>query len=710
MDRSCPHTRSLTRCDSVRPRNWAVGLMLMAAVTTTTSRAPAQDAGNAAPKAAKATVAREQAPNDRTLARTVAQLLPMQHVSGRKVDDQVSERALKLYLEMLDPLKVYFLQSDIDSFQKYKNYIDDMVRAGDIQLAYAIFNQFTKRVDQRVAVALELLDQDFDFNVDETITVEPDAHQYANNADESRDRWRRQIKYAMLVLMDDEKTDEEARDQLRRRYKRYAKRWRDTDSDDLLEMYLTSITNAYDPHSTYMSPGTLEDFQITMSLNLDGIGAALREKDGNTVVSSIIAGGAAYKDGQLKPDDIIVSVSQGESGGEAVDIVEMPLKDVVDLIRGKAGTTVRLGVKKGGVGATEEIKIVRARVQLEESAARGEIIEHTLPGSGQTMKIGYINLPSFYLDMEKARQGVPDYRSSTRDVRRIVDDFRSKNVSGIVLDLSKNGGGSLTEAITLTGLFIDTGPVVQVKDADGKVTAYSDDERGLAWNGPLVVLTSKFSASASEILAGAIRDYGRGIVVGDPATHGKGTVQTLMDIAEALFNNNRENMGALKVTLQQFYLPDGESTQLKGVPADLVLPSLVAQMDVGEDDLEFALDHDRVPKKSHSVYGLVPQGLIDQMRNNSASRIAKDEEFVELLRKIEVFVRQKEEDVLSLNKDKFAQRRKELDSTKEEDEKAEELDVTTEKIYPDTFYYTEVMNVAADYIQGLRAQKLAAVN
>jgi len=690
------------------PAPWTVAI-LSAALGFVLVLAASPQSGDAQEAVAKQTVARGPSAKDRQLAQIIAQLMPSQHVSSQPLDDTISHRALELFLGALDPLKIYFLQSDVEQFRRFDTTLDDAVKGGDITPAYTIFNRFTQRVEERVAVALELLEQDFDFTKNESIIVDPDQAQYARNTDEARDRWRRQIKYALLILQDDDKTGEEAKEQLRRRYNRYAKRWKETDSDDLLEMFLTSVTSGYDPHSTYMSPGTLEDFRIQMRLNLDGIGAALREKDGNTVVSSVIPGGAAAKDGRLKPDDVIISVGQGDSG-ESVDIVEMPLKDVVDLIRGKAGTTVRLGVKPGGVSAVEEYRIVRARVELEESAARGEVIEHQVPGVNQPLKIGYINLPSFYLDMEKARDGSEDFRSSTRDVRAILEDFTQKGVAGVVLDLSKNGGGSLTEAITLTGLFIDEGPVVQVKDSRGTVTGYSDEEYGVAWDGPLVVLTSKLSASASEILAGAIRDYRRGIVIGDPTTHGKGTVQTLMDIGEQLFRNNRMNMGALKVTLQQFYLPDGESTQLKGVPSDLVLPSIIAKMDVAEGDLDYAVEFDQVPKKRHQLYPMAPRNVLDQLRRNSQLRIQQNEEFVDLIRRIELYVRQKEQDSLSINEQEFKRRRKELEAVDEENKIAEEMAEPDEKIYPDTFYYDEVMNVAYDYIQALRAQKLAKAN
>ena len=647
----------------------------------------------------------EPTTRDKTITKLIASLMPKYHVSTEQLDDRISQRALDLFLDALDGMKLYFYQSDIDEFRRQASSIDDMVKSGDLSFAHDVFKRFTARVDERIAVAEELLAEPFDFDKDEEIIVEPDATSYAKTPEESRDRWRRQIKYALLVLKDDGKEGEEAINQLRRRYARYARRWKSTDSDDLLELFLTSVTMGYDPHSTYMSPGSLEDFTITMSLQLDGIGAQLREKDGNTVVTRIIPGGAASKHGKLKADDVIVTVGQG-TDGDPVDIIEMPLDDVVDLIRGKAGTLVRLGVKQGGVGQVEEFLIERARIQLEESAARGKVIEHKL-GDGRARKIGYINLPSFYLDMEGAKDGRQNHRSSTDDVRRILDDFRAQGVEGVVLDLSKNGGGSLTEAINLTGLFIDRGPVVQVRNANGSVQPYDDENSGTAWDGPLVVMTSKLSASASEILAGAIKDYGRGIVVGDPATHGKGTVQTLMDIGQQLFRTRRQNFGALKVTLQQFYLPDGDSTQRVGVAADVVLPSITAHMDIGEGDLKYALEHDSVARVEHQVYKMVPPDLLGQLRRNSESRVKQDTEFADLIRRTELYLAQKERDTASLDETEFMKRRKELESAQEdeEDELADQL--STEIIYRDNYYNREVLNIVHEYVDGLHQQNLA---
>ncbi|WP_233148695.1 carboxy terminal-processing peptidase [Rhodopirellula sp. MGV] len=651
---------------------------------------------------------------DRLIAKIIAQRIERYHISGDKLDDHISERALDLYIERFDPLKLYFYQSDIAEFKQQKDSIDDMVKKGNLDLAYQIFERYTQRVDERVAVALELLNEDFDYTKDEYIIVDADETSFAATPEEARERWRRQIKYTLLDLRDsDEKADdddaaesdevEDPRAVLRRRYERYARRFKTYSSDDLLEAFLTAVTSAFDPHSSYMSPTTYTDFLISMRLELQGIGAALREKDGKTVVMQVIPGGAADLDKRLQADDIIISVGQGDDG-PMVDIVEMPLKEVVSMIRGNAGTTVRLGVKPGGKGDTKVYKIKRANVELATSAARGEVIDHKMT-DGTTRKIGFINLPSFYLDMDAARENRPDFRSSTRDVRNILLDFKTKGVEGVVIDLSRNGGGSLTEAINLTGLFIDRGPVVQVKDSNDEVQQYNDEDSGTVWSGPLVVLTSKFSASASEIFAGAIQDYHRGIIVGDPATHGKGTVQTLMNLAEGLFGVGRENFGALKVTLQQFYLPDGKSTQRDGVSADVILPSFTQNFDVAEGDLPYALEADRINGVRHDIYKFVPSGLLTELRQKSESRVQNNDEFLDRIRRIALFIKQKEESKVPLNEEKFLARRKQLDAQKEQ-EKEEINQQSDQEVFRDDFYNREVLNITGDYIEGLQRQQL----
>ena len=529
--------------------------------------------------------------NERNIALVVTELVRQQHLLKKPMDDEISQRAMSSFLRGLDPMKVYFYQSDIDEFQANSRKLDDYMKTGRLTFAYKVFERFLERVDERVGFVEELLDKnEFDFTKDERLITDRDQLSYAKTRGEAFDRWRKRIKYDLLILKSEETTGDEAVDRLKRRYQSYAKRMHQFDSDDLLELFITSVTSSFDPHTAYMSPSTLEEFEIDMGLNLEGIGAALMMEDGYTVVSKVIKGGAASKHGKLKPEDRIISVGQGESG-EMVDVVDMNLRDVVKLIRGKAETIVRLGVKPADSNKVETYTMTRAKVELKEREARGEIIEDSKLGThedGTPIKIGVIDLPSFYMDMKAARIGLRNYKSTTRDVRRILNDFNQKGVEAVVLNLQHNGGGSLTEAIDLTGLFIDYGPVVQVKDSDDRIHKLNDDERGMAWNGPLVVLTSKFSASASEILAGAIQDYNRGIVVGDPATHGKGTVQTLLNVAEQLFTSrDRDKMGALKITMQQFYRPAGESTQKRGVLADIVLPSLSSNMDVGESDLDF---------------------------------------------------------------------------------------------------------------------------
>ncbi len=486
---------------------------------------------------------------DRQVTLAVSALLKREHLSRHPLDDEISERWLKTYLKTLDPFKVYFMQSDIDEFNEHKDDLDDWAKQGDIRFGYTIFKRFLERLDERVKWVDELLTQPHDFSVNEDMITDPDATTYAKTTAESKDLWRKRIKYDLLVLEADKDKLEgkAAQEKLSRRYHSLGKRMHQTDSDELLEMYLTALTTSYDPHTTYMSPGSLENFEIQMRLNLEGIGAALQFTDGYTVVSKIIPGGAADKDKRLKPEDKVVGVGQGTEG-EIVDVVDMKLNDVVKLIRGERGTVVRLKVLPAGQGEPKIYAITREQIELTDSEARSEVIEAGRRPDGTPYKIGVIDLPSFYMDMSGAREGLEDFKSTTRDVAKLLKKFNEQKVDLVVLDLRQNGGGSLTESINLTGLFIDTGPVVQVKDADKRVQHYDDQDRGMAWNGPLVVLTSKFSASASEIFAGAIQDYRRGLVIGDSSTHGKGTVQSLLDLGKQLFRGlpNSPQLGALE--------------------------------------------------------------------------------------------------------------------------------------------------------------------
>lgn len=666
---------------------------------------------------------------DRAIILSVARLMDQQHLSKHSLDDEISERAFNQLLRSLDPLKQYFLKSDIDAVAGYRTRLDDLARTGDMDFPIKLFKTFLKRVDERVAMAHEQIDAEHDFTVDETIAVDAKVIDFPVDEAEALDRIRRHIKFRLLAFESEKiradkdkeagktKSDaanaligdpnEDPRERLHRSYRTIAKRWQQTDADELLELYVSALTTSFDPHTSYMSPGSFENFRIVMSLNLDGIGAQLMSEDGFTKLTSIVPGGAADKDGRLKPGDKILAVGQGEAGPMA-DVIDMKLDDVVHQIRGTAGTVVRLSVMPAAGGETQIYNITRAKITLDDSAARSQVVEYETKADGTPYKFGYIDLPSFYMDMEAARGNNGSYRSTTRDVGKILEDFKRTGVDAVVLDLSRNGGGSLTEAINLTGLFIDRGPVVQVKNPSGQVQVYDDENSGVAWTGPLVVLTSKESASASEILAGAIQDYQRGLIVGDPTTHGKGTVQSLLDLGQQLFKRDTEGeMGALKITIQQFYLPGGQSTQRQGVMSDVVLPAITASFDNSEADLDYALPNDQVKEARHTNYKMVDSTMLSDLRAKSRERVRQSEGFDRLLKRIELYEQQKAESHVSLNRDEFLRRRADLDAQREEEEQMLESQLPKKEVFKMDYYRKEVLNVARDYIEAFNRLNLA---
>ncbi len=647
------------------------------------------------------------APNarDRQVALTVTALMKQQHLLRHPLDKEISARCLKVFLQTLDPLKVYFYQSDYDTFAKSKESLADMIQKGDINFAYMVYKTFLARIDERVKWVDEILATEQDFTLDEELLVDKDQATYAKTPEEGKDRWRKRVKYDLLLLKAekaDSKTDKSEgktpKQRLTQRYHSFTKRMHQTDPEELLEMYLTSLTTSFDPHTTYMSPSSVENFKIMMQLKLEGIGASLQGADGYTIVKKIIPGGAAEKEGHLKIDDKIMAVGEGEKG-ELVDVVDMKLNDVVKMIRGKPNTVVRLQLTSIKDPKPRIVQITRATIELKDSEAKGEIFEAGHKADGKPFKIGVINLPSFYMDMEGARHGLAEFKSTTRDVKRILDDFKTKGVDAVALDLRTNGGGSLTEAINLTGLFIYDGPVVQVKDADGRVTPYHDPDPEISWSGPLVVVISKFSASASEIFAGAIQDYNRGLIVGDKSTHGKGTVQSLLDLGEQLFRMpNAPNMGELKITMQQFYRPGGDSTQRRGVLADVELPSLTTHLDVGEADLDYPLPFDQVAPQPFRKFESVNQALVDQLKRLSAARCTASEKFQKVERNVAHYKQQKTKKTVTLNEAKFLKDRAELDADKEEEKSIEKLNDNPAGIERD-FYLDEVFNVLVDYMK-----------
>jgi carboxyl-terminal processing protease len=650
--------------------------------------------------------------SDRQIARLVASMMRRDHLTKHPLDDEISRRALDLFLKSLDSRKLYFYQSDVDEFNQRRNDLDDMVSRGDVSFAYVVFNRLLKRIDERLVTINQLLGSQFDFEADEVLVSDSDKLAYPATPDEARNRWLKQLKYDTLVLKADKSNKEDIRERLKRRYQSLVKRMHQTDSNELLEMFLTAITSSFDPHSTYMAPDASENFDILISTHLQGIGAQLKAVDGYTVIDKLIPGGPAEKNGQLKVGDRVISVAQGDDG-EPVDVVDMKLNDVVRRIRGKENTIVRLGVlPEGASGAVKTIKITRAQVDLKDAEASGTIIEDGKKADGTPFKLGVINLPSFYMDMKGARGGNEDYKSCSRDVRRLIEDFNRKGADALVLDLRKNGGGSLTEAISLTGLFIEQGPVVQVKDPDGRIQQYDDTDRSIAWRGPLIVMISKFSASASEILAGAIQDYHRGLIVGDSSTHGKGTVQTMMDLGPLLFRiNNPENLGSLKLTVQQFYRPSGDSTQQRGVLADVVLPSLTDHYDVSEGDLDYPVAFDKVPavpyKKYDTVYSVNPN-TVSALKEYSTERIEKSADFARRLKEIKLYEEQKAKKEIPLNEKKFLARRAEFDAQESEEKTLDEHERGATEVFKRDYYGNEVLSITLDYLRLLGKDKVAA--
>ena len=642
--------------------------------------------------------------HDLQVSKLVAGLMQKDHLSKRKLDDTISRRAFDIFLKALDPMKVYFMQSDVDAFRQWESKIDDNIKRGDYSIPFAIFNRFLERVDQRVELAISMVDKEFDYELEEEIVTDRDLIEFAKTEPEIEDRWRKRIKYNMLVLSNEKDSETEPKERLRKRYRSYAKRMHQTDNDDVVEMFITSITTSFDPHTSYMSSDTFENFMIQMRLQLEGIGATLQasEDDGYTVIKRIVVGGAADKQGDLKVEDKIVAVGQNEEG-EMVDVTGMKLDDVVELIRGKAGTTVRLAILSEGADI-RNISIVREKIKLEDSAASGAIFDAGSKMDGSAFKIGVIDLPSFYADLESASRRSSDSKSTTRDVNRILKDFRGKGVDAVVLDLRRNGGGSLREAIDCTGLFIDEGPVVQVKDAYGNIQKYNDETRGMAWKGPLVVLSSKFSASASEILAGAVQDYQRGIVIGDTTSHGKGTVQSLVNLNQLVFgvDDPPSYFGALKITMQQFYRPNGDSTQKRGVLSDIVLPSVSDKMDVGESDLDYPVEFDKVPSAYFRKMQLANNSIISELRGLSLKRVEANEEFIDSQEKIDAYVEQKNRKSVSLNKEKYLARRAKFDADEEDKNAIEEQVNHSSMDIKRDYYMDEVLQIAVDYTKVLQ--------
>ncbi len=599
------------------------------------------------------------------ISRSVAYSLPLYHLNQLPLDENISTNAYDLFINSLDPARSYFLQSDIDAFSKDSKDLSKQLRSGSIEFAQNVFNVLLERVENRNTFIGELLEEGFDTTIEENFRWDRKESAWAKNEAEWDELWRTRIKneyvtrlvskqvfaeeeeeeettstvdsaetiVTNLVASAEDEYDEEAElaslspeEFILERYKQFKLTMNSFDDEMLLQRYLTAFSRVYDPHSDYMSPSSTEDFDINMKLSLVGVGAVLRPVDGAAKIVRVIPGGPADQDGRLKPGDKIIAVAQGDE--EAVSILHWPLHKAVRLIRGEIDSKVVLTVipasDRSG-SRTKKIDLIRDEVKFEEQAAKGKVREVEL-ADGTTRRLGVITLPDFYADFKATQNREKDARRASTDVRRLIDELILEGIEGLVLDLRNNGGGSLAESIAIAGLFIPSGPIVQVKERD-RIQVLPDIDPETNYDGPMIVLVNRLSASASEILAAALQDYKRAIIVGDEQTHGKGTVQSLLPLGG-------KRRGSLKVTTAGFYRINGGSTQLKGVTPDIIIPSYLDVMDLGEDSLEHALPWDSIRKAMYRTQnGLVE--LIPQLTDQSNERLEHNVEFQHYLVKRE---------------------------------------------------------------------------
>lgn len=544
----------------------------------------------------------------------VQALVRQVHYKKMNLNDELSQKLYARYLEVLDPNRSYLYQKDIDSLNRYANHFDDALRKGDLTAAFAMYNLFQDRIEARLAQVNATIEKQLDaldFSKDERYLIDRSEQPWITTPEAMDELWRKRIKYLALQLKLQGKTDTEIKETLSKRFKNLEARTKQTNREDAFQTYMNAFTHVYDPHTTYFTPRESENFDINMSLQLQGIGAVLQTEDEYTKVVRLVTGGPADKAGQLKPADKIVGVGQGKQ--DIQDVVGWRLDEVVDLIRGKKGTIVRLEILPADDDSVSKtISIKRDTVKLEDRAAQAATITVATKTGNKTY--GIISLPAFYHDFQGMQKGDPNYRSSTRDLKRLITELQQRNIDGLIVDLRNNGGGSLQEAQKAVGLFIPIGPVVQVKSYKG-IESLGDTDPTVFYNGPLAVVVNRLSASASEIFAGAIQDYNRGIVVGE-RTFGKGTVQSLQDL----------DHGKLKITLAKFYRISGESNQHQGIMPDISYPSLFDFTEIGESALDNALPADSI-KPSRYNKGPSLTGFIPELTQRHQARIKSDPEF-----------------------------------------------------------------------------------
>jgi len=573
-----------------------------------------------------------------SLYREIFERLASRHYRSQEIDDALSDRYLDEYINTLDSGKNYFLQSDIDEFEKWRSKLDDLSKRGDIKPGFIMFNRVRDRAMTQLEKNITLLEDEnyvFDFETSDSIMFDPELRSWFKTQQEASKFWEKRLVDSMIRLLLNEKDEADARELLIKRYRNQIKQFEQRDSQDVLQLYANALASLYDPHTSYFSPRTNENFQINMSLSLEGIGAELSTEDDYTKINRIVPGGPADLHGVLKAEDKIVGVGQAEE--DIVDVIGWRIDDVVALIRGAKDTTVRLQFipSKGDSSNTKTITIVRDKVKLENKSAQSKILD--VVHEGQTYKLGVIDIPAFYMDFEAYRARDPNYKSTTRDVYKLVEELKDADVDGIVVDLRSNGGGSLYEATSLTDLFIDYGPVVQIRDSDMRVQRNQRAYRRAAYNGPLLVMINRLSASASEIFAGALQDYGRALVVGSQS-FGKGTVQDITALSS----------GQLKMTVSKFYRVSGDSTQHRGILPDISFPSLHDLDEVGESHQDNALPWDSIHRVPHQTKDEL-KGFIGPLTESHLERRKEDPDFASLIERIELSDSWAQEKSLSLN-------------------------------------------------------------
>jgi carboxyl-terminal processing protease len=596
--------------------------------------------------------------DDEQIALSVGRLLEEGHYTHHSLNDEISRKLLTGYLEMLDFSHLFFTQKDVDALtKKYATALDDDVLLGNLKPAHEIFNLFEKRVEDRVKKIKELVKQPMNFNTNDTVLLNRQKAAWPKDEAEADELWKKRIENELLQEKLAEHPIEPGPKLVERRYDRMLRSVHEEDSDEQVKLFLDALAQAYDPHSEYLSAADLKNFSINMGLSLVGIGAMLRSEDGYAKIESLGPGGPAQTSGRIKVGDRITAVAQGSK--DFVDVRDMRLDKVVEKIRGKKGTKVRLLIIPASAtdpSQRKTVELVRDEIKLKDQEARADIIikkDH----DGNPVKLGWLTLPSFYADMDSHK------KSTTKDVRALLTRLKKEKIQGLVIDLRRNGGGSLEEAIALTGLFIKSGPVVQTKGANDRVIISTDPDPGIAYDGPMVVLTSRQSASASEIFAAALQDYDRAVIVGDQSTFGKGTVQTILEIGRftSLLGTRSQDDGALKLTIQKFYRVAGGSTQLHGVAADIVLPSLTDLPEFGEGALKNALPYDEVPPAKYTKWSDSHSLFLDELRARSAARVATDPEFHYVQEDLQRLRNKLADNTISLNEDV---RRKEVQEEK----------------------------------------------